>query len=45
MTVAVRRPDIGKFVAWRGSNGVTVVINTVGPVVTMVSVSSYRRGG
>jgi hypothetical protein len=45
VTVVVRRPDIGKFVAWRGSTGVTVVINTAGPVGTMVSVSNYRRGG
>jgi hypothetical protein len=45
VTVAVRRPDIGKFVAWRGSSGVTVVISTAGPVGTMVSVTNYRRGG
>jgi hypothetical protein len=44
VSVTVARSEVGKFVAWRGAQGTTVVINTAGPAGTMISVSTYQRG-
>ena len=44
VSVSVQQSEVGKFVAWRGGQGTTVVINTAGPVGTMISVSTYQRG-
>ena len=44
MPVTVEHPGVGKFVAWRGSQGTTVVINTAGPEGTMASDSTYPQG-